>query len=227
MSSVAYAELRNADGWVSPVRFSASHDLLHYLVPYDHFQVDPWDRLHQLGEFFESLPETASTWAWADTEYFSHAGCCKPRRRLFCTILGAWPLNYGSDRRNLSVNPYYNQLDRVDWTPDEHKVVHWLRMALVGKWTTRDACGRYNNNSAVVDEMFKARGMTWGGMQQLGRERVANTVLVTREWTGRSVADCARAMDMPARTLRQWVNRYATLDPVPQRPAEQGFGSGW
>lgn len=209
--------------YIAPRKWSASHDLMHYLTPYDHFRYDPWDELRALKESLESGDTATFKVTSTPTQALERN---QKQMQLFADLLGAWPFNQSSNLATVWVNPYYDQLDKVEWTPDEHKMTHWMRLALVGKWTSRHISAMYNNNSATVDGMFKTRGMTFGDVQAYGRRRLANTVHVTREWTGQSVRQAAFLLDIPPRTLRQWIAEYGTLETVPD-PPKDSMGKRW
>jgi hypothetical protein len=223
-----YEEVRRPhDGSHSPRRWSAKHDLIHNLVPFAHYSVNPWDQLKALQDHLIQLPDTASTWRWRDIDDVSaklnHAG----RIQTLCDIVGAWPIRRDGTLGTLWTNPQYPELDQVEWTPDDPKIEHWLRVTLLGRATMRELERRYNLSQKGVYSAFERRGFTFGVVQAYGRRRLANTVVLTREWTGQSVTEAARRIGMPGRTLREWCNRYSTLAPVPQRPSESGIGASW
>lgn len=211
----------------SPRRWSAKHDVIHHLVPFDHFTTNPWDQLETLQTFLRELPDTASTWRFRDTPGLSAKLNHTERIQVLTDIVGAWPITKEATLGTLWVNPHYPKLEHVEWVPDEHKMTHWLRTALVGKWTMRELSGRYGQNDSVLYTMFKHRGLTFGEAQAYGRQRLANTVTLTTEWTDMSVRACSRRLDVAHTTLRRWIDKHGTLDPVPERPSESGIGASW
>jgi hypothetical protein len=216
--STTYDSIQYEHGGYSPTAWSAKHDLIHNLVPFKHFTANPWGQLKTLTDFLRGLPEHASTWRFRDLPDLSSRLNHSQRVQALTDVIGAWPITKEATLGTLWVNPFYSDLDQVEWTPDEPKIQHWLRCAMLGRWTMRELAGRYNNYVNALQDIFTARAFRFGEVQAYGRRRLANTVLLTREWTGQSVSEAARRIGIPGRTLRQWVNRYATLDPVPERP---------
>lgn len=210
----------STEGVIPPKRFSEKHDVLHYMVPYEHFAYDPWDVLNELQSWLERQPDTRATWTWEDADTQSPCGC-KPRWTTMCRLLGAWPLNSKNSGATVWVNPYYGQLDELNWEPDADKVVHIFNSGAIGTQTITKVASRFNNWRNAINEICQHRDMPWGELRRYGKRRVANTVVVTKGWTGRSIASCARALGMPARTLRGWIDKHATVSRDFERPAEK------
>lgn len=214
------------DSYIPPKQWSESHDLMHYMVPYDHFTYDPWDILNQLREWLQAQPETHATWTWEDAATDSNYGC-QPRWDTMCRLLGAWPLNQKNSGATTWINPYYGQLAELEWQPDEHKATHILRSGVVGTQTITTVASRFDNYKNAVYDMCQHRNVQWGELRRYGKRRVANTVVVTTTWSDRSIAECARALDMPPRTLRGWIEKYATVDATLERPDNKTFAHKW
>lgn len=210
----------DTSGTIPPKRFSEKHDVLHYMVPYEHFAYDPWDVLHELQSWLERQPGTQATWTWDDADTDSPCGC-KPRWELMSRLLGAWPLNSKNSGATVWVNPYYGQLDELNWKPDEHKFTHVLEAGALGLFTAEEVGNRWNVGRTTVQGYCQHRSIPWQELRDYGRRRVANTVLVTKGWTGRSVRDCAFALGVPPRTLYDWVYDHATVSEDFERPEEK------
>lgn len=218
------AMYNRVDAYYSSLQFSARYDCVYYLMPFYHLKYDPWEQLTELREFFERQPETSST--------FKFRECTAPivasghrKGRYLCRLLGSYRLRTG---RNVPwVNPTYPQFAELDWTPEMHKAQFYFQLAIWGKWSRTEAAAYFNEARSNPKQLLKRRGINWAEARDWGRERMANTVLITREWEGRSVADMARALNMSVRTLQRWVNNYATLDEIPTRPREQRYSRKW
>jgi len=219
------AKLKTSSTYVSPKRWSASHDVIHYLMPYSHFNVDPWDQLKQFKDHLVSIPDSKATFKWRDLDFVNYGGDCSERLKIFSDLLGSYVFRRKSSRPSVWVNPYYMHFDELDWTPDEDKIVHWLRLGLYGRFTSRDLCSRFGNSPGTFSNIMSARAIPYGELRDYGKKRLANTVLAARDWEGYSVRECAKRLDMPRRTLTTWVNTHGDFDANP--PSSKPFSNDW
>jgi hypothetical protein len=216
-----------SSGQYSPRRWSAKHDVIHELVPFEHFTTNPWDQLETVRDYLRSEPEHSSTWRWQELDELDACPNYRPRRRLFRDILGAWAYRTKGNAWSVFVNPYYSQLDAVEWTPDDHRMHHILRNGLLAKWTLSELADRYNLAINNMGTWIGRRGFEWDKIRAYGRVRIANTAKLAYYWTDRTRGEVAELLGISERTIHTWVSRHGTLDPVPQRPSESGIGSGW
>lgn len=226
-TSYDYSHAYIGQGKYSPVRWSATHDLIHDMVPFAHFNGNPWAQLKQLRDHLQDRPAQSSTWRFRDVPSLTREINHNSRMQVLVDLLGAWPLNHGNTLGRLYVNPFYDDLDRVDWTPDEEKLLFGLRWGLLGKWTIYDVSGPYNHSKGGLQDMLAARGFRWSNVRDYGRRRLANTVALTAAWTDISQVECCRRVGVPEATMIGWVDKHGTLDPVPERPSESGIGASW
>jgi len=218
----ALAKLRTSADYLSPKRWSASHDLIHFLTPYEHFNNDPWEDFKIYKNAVESLPSTQATFKFKDVHPSNYH---TNRQELFGDLIGAWRMDNRDSLPTVWVNPYYGQYDELDWEPDEPKVEYCLRVGLLGKWTVRDLSTRFGNYPSSIARLFKRRGMTFGEVQAYGRKRLANTVMAAKQWGGHDIQDCAKAIDVPNTTLLGWIDRYGDFDAEP--PSSKPFSNDW
>jgi len=221
----ALSKLRTSTDYVSPKRWSANHDVIHYLTPFEHFSVNPWDQLNQFTQYLQELPESKATFKWSDMGFVNHGGDCSERLRIYCDLVGAYLYQQNNSRPSVWVNPYYMHYDDLDWVPDTPKVEYSLRVALFGKWTVRDISDRFNANPNSIAGPLKRRHLQFGDVQAYGRKRLANTVLAATQWRDYTVSECARRVQVPYTTLRDWIDRYGDFDAEP--PSSKPFSNDW
>jgi len=218
----AISKLRTSADYLSPKRWSASHDLIHFLTPYEHFDSDPWDDLKIYKNAVESLPSTQATFKFKDvhpSNYFTN------RQELFGDLIGAWRMDNRDTLPTVWVNPYYGQYELLDWEPDEHKIQHWLRLGLLGRWSSQDMCDRFDVSQGTFYNKLQARGFTWSELRDYGRKRVANTVLAAVKWKDHTIKELSTRLDMSRRTLTEWTNKHGDFDADP--PSSKPFSNDW
>lgn len=214
----------DVSGYYSSRQFAARYDCVYWLMPYDHLKYDPWEQLIQFREFLERQPDTSSTFKVTECDVgLITSGQMKGRKLM--RLLGCYKLREG--RNPPWVNPTYPMFEELEWTPTMDKRQFYFQLAIWGMWSRSEAATYFNDNRSNVHQVLKHRGIEWGEARDWGRERMANTVLLTRAWEGRTIAEQARALGMPTRTLVDWTNKYATLEEIPDRPKGQQYARKW
>lgn len=222
-----YSDVVNKDRRVNQGAWSAKHDLIHYLVPFEHFAIDPWGTLNDVGAWLADQPDTSPTWHWSDVPAFNQNGNFAERRRLFSRLLGAYRVRTSSSNPDLWVNPTYPQEPQLEWVPLADKTRFYREMALLGRWSGREAANFYNAPKNNAFQTLRAEGEAWSAWREYGKRRLANTVVLVTNWTDRTIPECAAILDVAPAKLQRWCRQDCTLGRVPRRPTETGIARRW
>lgn len=216
-----------ADNSIGPMAFSNRLGCLHILMPYSHLKHDPWDYLLTGRRYLKNQPDTTSTWVWKEIPGMATYRAMSGRRHDYAKLLGGWAMDKVNNNRTYRyVNPHYQHVDKLNWTPLEDRGTHWDSLAQFGVFSSRKAAARYDASKSSVLRHFERNGKSWKECRDMGREMVCNAVKCSVEWTDRTQKECAEALGIHEMRLSDWLRRYTTVD-VPPRPCETQRADGW
>lgn len=214
-------------GYIGPAQYSNQVGLIHHLVPYEHLSSDPWDELHELQTYLKEMPRTSSTWNFAELPLPTNGIKAAGRLNTLSMLTGSWPMMQTAKNCRW-VNPYHPHVvgGEIDWTPITDRYEHWTTMADLGLFSQAEAAARYNVHPITVEREFERNNDSWDARKRMGRQNLANTIVATREWTGRTLADMAGILGTPRTTLSSLVRNNQVIPP-PERPCDTRISQKW
>lgn len=201
------------DAWAS------HYDVIGELLPLECRVHDPIETLQTIKEDFESFPETKATYKTTEItpDYEAITG---HDTFTLLNYLGSWRLvdrkrgimwanpNYHSPHE--IVTPNLSEIERVDLI---------RRAASIGILSMADISDWFAMTKQTLYKWLRKRGIQWGEWRNWGKARFARTAKMIREWGHHSLADIARAVDVPRTTIVGWVQSKADEFAVPDDPS--------
>jgi hypothetical protein len=197
-----------------PTEWAKQHDAHAWLLPFDYKVNDPWDVLLDARDYFDQLHTFAATWEWGDLEYQKIATVEKMHDKL-AILLGSYRIDNTQNGQKM-VNPQYPH--DTPRHPVEDFETHLRIAASTGVVSALEVGRRYDMDNPRVWTRLDQCDISYSELRKRGQKRVANSIEIAHEWTGRPYTEFARALGRETRHVRRLRQKHATIEAIPPKP---------